>query len=249
MWFSISFILHEIFPDTPHLEICFFCQCREILSHSPFKHCLNPIRSSLSEIANWHITAFHLHSTHINLGFYFAWSYYSHSSSLLVTDGWSFGLCFASGELLLWRHLCRSDCFLCEYSMWPPTWLHHFCKRLLLSFCMLFWHFHHSVSPLLPSFLNTYFLNSIQDSLQLEALFDTGPIQHVPMTILEFVLWVPMTSAGTEQVSEFLQCNWKPHQEEAIAEPKRSRELDWWNDRIKGGYLSTGSLYHSRKSL
>lgn len=60
------------------------------------------IPSSLSEIANCHITAFHLHSKNINLGFYFAWSYYSLSSSLLVTDGWSFVLCFASGELLLW---------------------------------------------------------------------------------------------------------------------------------------------------
>lgn len=131
------------------------------------------------------------------------------------------------------RHLCHSHCFLCEYLMQPPTWLHHICDRLLLIFYMLFWHFHHSVSPLLPSFLSRCFLNPIQDRLQLEAFFDTGPIQHVPLTILEFVLWVPMTSAGTEQVNEFLQCNWKPHQEEAISEPKRYRELDLveWRDK------------------
>lgn len=104
---------------------------------------------------------------------------------------------------------------------------------MLLIFYMLFWHFHHSVSPLLPSFLSRYFLNSIQDRLQLEAFFDRGPIQHVPLTILEFVLWVPMTSVGTEQVNEFLQCNWKPHQEEAISEAKRYRELDLveWRDK------------------
>lgn len=101
-------MLFSLAWDPPCLETHFLCQYRGILSHCPLKHCLHPIPSSQPEIANWHITAFHLNSAHINLGFFILPDAIRATPPLLwwLSDGASFHcltfiLCFASEEALL----------------------------------------------------------------------------------------------------------------------------------------------------